>query len=99
MSFHLQAIDALDEPTIEYLRTYGPIGCRDWTTVDLLLSAGVDAFFTGCVTTTVDAVFPTLDSVDRSGAHTIGVIDTPDPDDLPADQPVDRLQNADPAQP
>ena len=37
---------------------HGPVGCRDWTTVDLLLSAGVDAFFTGCVTTTVDAVFP-----------------------------------------
>ena len=38
--------------------SYGPVGCRDWTTVYLLLSAGVDAFFSGCLTTTVDAVFP-----------------------------------------
>ena len=95
VSFHLHAIDALDQPTIDYLRDHGPVGCRDWTTVDLLLSAGVDAFFTGCVTTTVDAVFPTLDSVDRSGAGAIGVIDTPDPDDLPSDQPVTHIKNGD----
>lgn len=96
VSFHLNPIDALDEPAIAYLREHGPIGCRDWTTVDLLLSAGVDAFFTGCVTSTVDAVFPPLDAVDRSGADAVGVIDTADPDDLPAGQPVVRLTNADP---
>ena len=96
VSFHLHTIDALDEAAIEYLRTHGPIGCRDWSTVDLLLSAEVDAFFTGCVSSTVDAIFPSLDSVDRSCARTIGVIDTPDPDGLPSDRPVDRIQNADP---
>ena len=32
-----------------YLRAHGPIGCRDWNTVFLLLSAGIDAFFTGCL--------------------------------------------------
>ena len=96
VSFHLQAVDALDEPTIEYLRAHGPIGCRDWSTVDLLLSADVDAFFTGCVTSTVDGVFPPLDSLDRSGARAVGVIDTADPDDLPADRPVVRLENTDP---
>jgi lipopolysaccharide biosynthesis glycosyltransferase len=42
----------------EYLRTYGPIGCRDWSTVDLLLSVGVPAFFSGCLTTTISTVFP-----------------------------------------
>ena len=71
VSFHLHSIGALDEPTVQYLRAHGPIGCRDWTTVDLLLSAGVDAFFTGCVTSTVDAVFPPLASLDRSGARTV----------------------------
>ena len=38
---------------LAYLRRHGPVGCRDWNTVFLLLSAGVDAFFTGCMTTTV----------------------------------------------
>lgn len=97
VSFHLHAIDALDDSTIDHLRAHGPVGCRDWTTVDLLLSAGVDAFFTGCVTSTVDAVFPPLEQVDRSAAEAVGVIDTPDPDDLPSDRPVVRLENTDPA--
>ena len=39
-------------------KAHGPVGCRDWTTVDLLLGAGVPAFFSGCLTTTVDAVVP-----------------------------------------
>ena len=45
---------------IEYLMRYGPVGCRDWTTVYLLLSIGVPAFFSGCLTTTIDTVFPDL---------------------------------------
>ncbi len=94
-SFHLHALDALDEPTLAYLRTHGPVGCRDWSTVDVLLSAGVDAFFTGCVTTTVDAVFPTLASVDRSAARAVGVVDVDEPAGIPADQPVERFTNAD----
>lgn len=97
VSFHLWAIDALDDPTIAYLRAHGPIGCRDWTTVDLLLSAGVDAFFTGCVTSSIDAVFPPLDSVDRSGARAVGLVDISAPDDLPTDQPVVEFENGDPA--
>src|SRR5207253_10946692 len=58
VSFHVNRLEMLTEPAKAYLRRYGPIGCRDWTTVFLLLSAGIDAFFTGCLTTTVDAVFP-----------------------------------------
>ena len=68
VSFHINRIKVLTPEAIEYLQAHGPIGCRDWTTVDLLLSAGVDAFFTGCLTTTVNAVFPELDDVDRSEA-------------------------------
>ena len=93
-SFHLHALEALDEPTLAYLRTHGPVGCRDWATVDVLLSAGVDAFFTGCVTSTVDAVFPTLDFLDRTEATAVGLIDSPAPDDLPPGQEVESLQNA-----
>ena len=58
VSFHVNTVAALTPEAIDYLVEHGPVGCRDWATVDLLLSAGVDAFFTGCLTTTIDAVFP-----------------------------------------
>jgi lipopolysaccharide biosynthesis glycosyltransferase len=73
-SFHVSRIDMLTDEALEYLRTYGPVGCRDWTTVYLLLSAGVDAFFTGCMTSTVDAVFPPREQV-RSSEQVVGVVD------------------------
>jgi lipopolysaccharide biosynthesis glycosyltransferase len=74
VSFHVNRLDMLTEEALAYLREHGPIGCRDWTTVDLLLSAGVDAFFTGCLTSTVDAVFPTREEV-YSGHGAVGLID------------------------
>ena len=39
---------------IDYLKRYAPIGCRDWRTVFTLQAAGIPAFFTGWVTTTID---------------------------------------------
>ena len=94
LSFHLHSLDALDEATLSYLRAHGPVGCRDWATVDVLLSADVDSFFTGCVTSTVDAVFSPLDSLDRSEARAVGLVDVPAPAGLPPDQPVERFHNA-----
>jgi len=58
VSFHCNKRGLLTPDAIEYLRRYGPVGCRDWTTVYLLQSCGVPAFFSGCVTTTIDTVFP-----------------------------------------
>ncbi len=58
VSVHLAEPAALTDEAIEYLQRYGPVGCRDWSTVHLLLAAGVPAFFSGCLTTTVDTVFP-----------------------------------------
>ncbi|WP_372728216.1 glycosyltransferase family 8 protein [Nocardioides sp.] len=77
VSFHINRVNVLTPETIDYLRAHGPIGCRDWTTVDLLLSAGVDAFFTGCLTTTVNAVFPPTETVDREGDGVVGAVDLP----------------------
>ena len=57
VSFHCSKRDLLTEEAIDYLRRFAPIGCRDWTTVDILLSVGVPAFFSGCLTTTVRTVF------------------------------------------
>jgi lipopolysaccharide biosynthesis glycosyltransferase len=76
ISFHLYRLDMLSAEGLAYLRRYGPVGCRDWTTVDVLLGAGVDAFFTGCLTTTVDALFPERDDADVGGGA-VGVIDLP----------------------
>lgn len=58
VSFHCNKREMLTPEAVEYLRRHGPVGCRDWTTVDLLLSIGVPAFFSGCITTTVDTLFP-----------------------------------------
>jgi lipopolysaccharide biosynthesis glycosyltransferase len=57
VSFHLNRRDMLSADAIKYMRRYAPIGCRDWYTVDLLTYLGVSAFFTGCLSTTVDAYF------------------------------------------
>lgn len=60
VSFHCNRPELLTPAGIEYLRRYGPVGCRDWTTVDMLTGLGVPAFFTGCLTSTVDTLFPDL---------------------------------------
>ncbi len=56
ISFHLDQLDLLSDEAQQYLRRFGPVGCRDWDTVYLLLSAGIEAFFSGPLATTVDAV-------------------------------------------
>lgn len=40
----------LGGPSLAYLRSRGPVGCRDEATVTLLREAGVDAWFSGCLT-------------------------------------------------
>jgi hypothetical protein len=58
VSFHVNHQESLQGESLDYLRRNAPIGCRDWTTVHLLLDHGVPAFFSGCLTTTGDTVFP-----------------------------------------
>ena len=43
----------LSDESIQYLKKYQPIGCRDKYTRDLLLEKGVDAYFSGCMTLTL----------------------------------------------
>ncbi len=52
-SFHLNQPEQLNAAFIAYLKRFAPIGCRDITTRDLLMNQGIDAFFSGCVTTTL----------------------------------------------
>jgi len=58
ISFHVDRPDMLTAVAIDYLRKYSPIGCRDWATTYMLLSCGVPAFFSGCITTNVNLYFP-----------------------------------------
>jgi hypothetical protein len=58
ISFHINHPEALSEESLRYLADHAPIGCRDWDTVDRLLGVGIPAFFSGCLTTTVDQLFP-----------------------------------------
>ncbi|MBR2109121.1 MAG: polysaccharide pyruvyl transferase family protein [Ruminococcus sp.] len=37
----------------DYLKAYGPVGCRDYFTRDRLNEIGVDAYFSGCITMTL----------------------------------------------
>jgi hypothetical protein len=80
VSFHCNKRDLLTPAAAEYLRRHGPVGCRDWTTVHLLTSMDVPAFFSGCVTTTIDAVFP--DEPPPPPDAPVAYVDVPDP---PAD--------------
>jgi hypothetical protein len=77
VSFHCNKRSLLTPEAVEYLKRYGPVGCRDWTTVYLLLSIGVPAFFSGCLTTTIDAVFPELEQAPPADAP-VAYVDAPE---------------------
>ncbi|MEM2909445.1 MAG: polysaccharide pyruvyl transferase family protein [Nitrososphaerota archaeon] len=57
ISFHVSPHIAqrfLRREVIEYLRQYEPIGCRDIWTMKLLERFGIKAYFSGCLTLTLD---------------------------------------------
>lgn len=58
VSFHVNntaAPSMLSERGIAYLKKHEPIGCRDQFTADTLKEKGIDAYFTGCLTLTLDS--------------------------------------------
>jgi hypothetical protein len=56
VSFHITTGPAreamLMESSLEYLRKHEPIGCRDLSTMEFLRDAGIDSYFSGCLTMT-----------------------------------------------
>ncbi|QFZ55760.1 polysaccharide pyruvyl transferase family protein [Oceanihabitans sp. IOP_32] len=57
VSFHMNNTAApymLSEKGINYLKKHQPIGCRDKYTVKILKDKGIEAYFTGCLTLTLD---------------------------------------------
>jgi len=58
VSFHVNntaAPSMLDPRGVDYLKAHEPIGCRDQFTVDTLRAKGIDAYFSGCLTLTLDS--------------------------------------------
>lgn len=74
ISVHINDLELLTPEAVAWFRRYAPVGCRDWNTVHLLQAAGVPAFFSGCLTTTIDAVFPDSPPTERHGTL---FVDTP----------------------
>lgn len=56
VSFHMNSLakeKMMVEKSINYFKQHEPIGCRDFDTVSLLKSKGVEAYFSGCLTLTL----------------------------------------------
>ena len=45
----------LSKDSKDYLNEFGPVGCRDIITQEILNENGVDAYFSGCLTLTLDS--------------------------------------------
>ncbi len=57
ISFHISPKTKdllLNNKAVEYYKLHEPIGCRDLDTLELLQAKGVDAYFSGCMTLTLD---------------------------------------------
>jgi hypothetical protein len=57
VSFHLNSHIKdrfLTERAIEHMKKNGPIGCRDFHTKRVLEEKGIDCYYSGCLTTTLD---------------------------------------------
>jgi hypothetical protein len=58
ISFHLNPKYAKkllsNQENVDYLRKHGPIGCRDFSTLEILQSYKINAYYSSCLTTTLD---------------------------------------------
>ncbi len=92
ISFHVNRVEFLTDDAVKYLQAHSPIGCRDWTSVYLLRERGVDAFFSGCLTTTVSQLFEEKPS---SGAgNKVAIVESVRPDDLPSGSEITEFTQA-----
>ena len=57
ISYHLNNDNNLSSVFINNINNYSPIGCRDIHTRDKLVKYGIKAFFSSCLTTTLDLNF------------------------------------------
>ena len=59
ISFHINNKDMLDNIYTDYYKQYEPIGCRDKSTSQYLSVNGINSYFSGCLTLTLDNIHKT----------------------------------------
>ena len=72
ISFHMNPTNAaamLANGGLEHLKKHEPIGCRDKGTEKLLKNAGVEAYFSGCLTLTLGQTYQLPDEATRHGIY------------------------------
>ena len=72
-SFCLGRDQLLDYEWRDYLKKHAPIGCRDLNTVAKLKAAGIEAFFTGCITLFMGRQFDPVPESERKGVLFVDV--------------------------
>lgn len=81
VSFHLNSSHAnkvlSKDENVKYLKKHSPIGCRDTGTVKLLKEKGIDAYYSSCLTTTLD-----IDYASEAKSDEILIVDVLYKDDL-----------------
>lgn len=60
VSMHFNSTKSTEEAVLskesrQYFENYGPVGCRDVYTAEFLNDNGIDAYYTGCLTLTLDS--------------------------------------------
>jgi len=70
VSFHLNSASApsilSNKKNVDYLKAFSPIGCRDYTTLKFLTEVGIDAYYSFCLTTTLDLKYKLKDDSERT---------------------------------
>ncbi len=69
-NIHVNDLSILTPDTIEFLKAWEPIGCRDWPTVRILDTLGVKVFFAGCPTSALNRLFKPTPLWRRRGRFT-----------------------------
>ena len=61
ISFHLQPASAKEilakQQNIDFFKKHQPVGCRDYKTVKILEEKGIEAYFSYCLTSTLDVKY------------------------------------------
>lgn len=73
VAFHINDLcknELLCSNSVDYLKKYEPIGCRDIGTRDMLVEKGVNAYYSGCLTTTLSLSFNNHE-IERNGIYIV----------------------------
>ncbi|WP_422106675.1 polysaccharide pyruvyl transferase family protein [Winogradskyella sp.] len=69
ISFHMQPRSAeiilSKKENVDYLKSHAPIGCRDYKTLEILQSHGIESYFSFCLTTTLDEKYKSKTQTDK----------------------------------